>query len=467
MNGWMTTRGERRDYGLYLFGQNIIYALVTVYLATYLSMQGISPVAAAPVLLLVKVWDAVNDVIFGGLFDKIKFKKGKFIPWLRISLVLIPLATALMFAIPGVLSVTGKLVWFAVMYILWDTAYTICDVPIYGLITTMTSNIEERTSIQSYAKLYVGAGLALAYALGTLLPSQKVGFSYTTTAVICSVIALATMTPISFRGKERNYDESKKEESFSFKEMLRYVVKNKYLLVFYAAFIVNGCLNTAAGLGMFVSYYLFGNEIFNLLLMGLSMVPIVVLALLIPRMIKKVDKFKLFFWGSVFTAVLSGIVYFVGYQNRTLVIVLTVLKSIPYAFPAFLSFMFTPDCAEYGQFKTGTDAKGITFAVQTFSAKLTSSIATPLGLALIGLFGFKSYEVSSFAELTEINATQSPQALNGLWIAFALVPFIGAVLNVIVLWFYKLNDKDVQVMADCNTGKIGREEAEAALSRAY
>ena len=43
--------------------------------------------------------------------------------------------------------------------------------------------------------------------------------------------------------------------------------------------------------------------------------------------------------------------------------------------------MFTPDCAEYGRFKSGTEAKGITFAVQTFMAKLTGSISGALGLA--------------------------------------------------------------------------------------
>jgi len=464
--GWMTTRGERRDYGLYLFGQNVIYALVTSFLAVYLAMQGISPVMIAPVLLIVKGWDAINDVVFGGILDKFKFKKGKFVPWLKLSLPFIPLATVLMFAIPN-LSVSVKLVWIAAMYILWDTAYTLCDIPIYGLVTTMTNNLQERTAIMSYAKLYVGAGLALAYTLGTFLVSQGVGFSYTTTAIICAVIALSTMAPISFRGKERNYNESEKEETFTFREMFRYLRKNKYLMIFYGAFIINGCLNTALGLGMFVSYYLFGNELFNLLLGALTMAPSVILAGFMPKIIKKIDKFKLFFWGSVFTTLIGFVIYLVGYQNTMLFLILTVLRAIPMAFPLFLVFMFTPDCAEYGKFKSGTDAKGITFAVQTFSAKITASIATPLALALIGLFGFQSYQASSFAELSEMGATQTPGALNGLWLAYALVPVIGGIIQLALLWFYKLNDKDVQVMSDCNAGLTSREEAEKALSRKY
>ena len=466
MEGWMTTKGERREYGLYLFGQNIIYALVTSFLAVYLTMQGISPVMAAPVLLLVKGWDAVNDVLFGGIFDKFKFKKGKFVPWLKLSLPFIPLATVLMFAVPNA-SVTAKLIWFAVMYILWDTAYTLCDVPIYGLITTMTSNLQERTAIMSYAKLYVGGGYALAYGLGTFLVSQRVGLSYTTTAILCSVIALATMAPISFRGKERNYDESEKEEAFTFRDMFRYLRQNKYLMIFYGSFILNGCLNTASGLGMFVSYYLFGDEMFNLLLGALSMVPIVILAVLIPKMIKKIDKFKLYYWGCVLATLVGFVIYFAGYKNKALFLALSVLRVIPLAFPTFLAFMFTPDCAEYGKFKSGTDAKGITFAVQTFSAKITGSIATPLALAVIGLFGFQPHAAESFAELTSMGAAQTPGALDGLWLAYALIPAVGGLIMAIVLRFYKLNDKDVQIMSDCNAGLITREEAEKALSRTH
>ena len=58
------------------------------------------------------MWDAVNDALFGGLIDGIHFKKGKFIPWLRISLPVILLATLALFHIPGSFSENGKLIWF-------------------------------------------------------------------------------------------------------------------------------------------------------------------------------------------------------------------------------------------------------------------------------------------------------------------------------------------------------------------
>ncbi len=471
--GWMTTKSERADYGLYLLGQNVIYTLVSTFLSTYLPMCGIDNKKSAPILLIVKAWDAINDVVFGGIFDKVKFKKGKFIPWIRISLIFIPLATILMFSIPGfnglssANQITAKLFWFAIMYIFWDTAYTLCDVPIYGLITTMTNNLQERTAIMSNSKLYSGVGTIVAYVLGTVLVSQSVGLSYTFTAIICSLAALAVMVPISIRGQERNYLNDDKEESFTFKEMLNYMFRNKYLLIFYGAFIINGCLNTGVPLGMFVSYYLFDNELFNLILGGLSMIPTAIFAILMPKIVARVDKYKLFFWGSLLSVVMGLIIFLVGYENKYLFLALNILKAIPASFPLFLVFMFTPDCAEYGQYKTGSDAKGITFAIQTFSVKFTSSISTSLGMWVVGMFGFISYSANSFAELKEMGAAQTPEVLKGLWIAYALIPVIGGILQMILLLFYKLNDKDVQIMSDYNSGLISKEEAEASLSRKY
>ena len=74
---WQTLPGERKSYYSYFLGQNMIYSLVSSYLTTFLLLIGINPVKSAAVMLAVKVWDAVNDAIFGVIFDKITFKSGK------------------------------------------------------------------------------------------------------------------------------------------------------------------------------------------------------------------------------------------------------------------------------------------------------------------------------------------------------------------------------------------------------
>ena len=186
--GYMTTPGERQSYWFYFFGQNIYYALSAGFISTYLAMQGVDLTKVALVLLIVKVWDAVNDPLFGFLFDRIQFKNGqKSMPWLRVSTALMPVVTIAVFAIPGALSETAKLIWFGVTYILWDSIYTLTDAPAYAMLNTMTDNIQERTQLLSMNRIYSGLGQGLYGVLLTVLISEKVGLSATWTVVLLSV----------------------------------------------------------------------------------------------------------------------------------------------------------------------------------------------------------------------------------------------------------------------------------------
>ena len=132
-----------------------------------------------------------------------------------------------------------------------------------------------------------------------------------------------------------------------------------------------------------------------------------------------------------------------------------------------LAFMFTPDCAEYGEYCSGISAKGITFAIQTFSVKITGAVSSSLALALLGMFSWVSVEAESFEQLKALGVSQPAEALRGLWIVYALVPVIGMIISTFFYLTYHLNDKDVQIMAKCNAGEISREEAEKLLSRKY
>lgn len=78
-----------------------------------------------------------------------------------------------------------------------------------------------------------------------------------------------------------------------------------------------------------------------------------------------------------------------------------------------------------------------------------------------------SFEASSFEEIARLGITQPESAVAGLWVVYALIPAVGALLSLIPYSFYRLRDKDVQIMAKCNAGEITREEAQAALSQKY
>ena len=461
-----TKLGERVSYWSYFVGQNIFYNVVTTFMATYLMMNGIDLGKIAVVTLIVKIWDAVNDPMFGIIFDKIKFKNGqKCLPWIRLSVGLVPITTVLLFIIPSGMAQSGKLIWFMIAYLLWDSSYTVCDVPIYSMVTTMTDNINERNTLMSLGRLFSGAGMGLSGMLCTLLVSETVGLSFSPTVILLSVLGLLFMIPLCFTGKERNYHGELEDEAFSIKRMLMYLVHNKYLLIYYLGYLFANGLMTGNALSLFVSYYLFGSANFNIILGILSTVPSIVVALLIPVVSKRFDKFKLFFICNTVAAVLGLVMYFIGWQNKLLFIVLTVIRSLFTSVTGTLGFMFTPDCAEYGQYKTGVDAKGITFSIQTFTTKIAAAVASSLGLAILGFFDWTKIEAESFADIEKLNIVQSATALNGLWITYILVPSIGLVITSFIYLFYRLRDKDVQIMAKCNAGEITREEAEKLLPK--
>ena len=465
---YMTTKKERLSYWTYFVGQNIYYNITAAFISTYLAMQGISLARVAIVLLIVKVWDAVNDPIFGFIFDKVRFENGqKSLPWLKIAVLLIPIVTIILFSIPGGMSETGKLIWFGVAYLLWDTVYTLTDVPAYAMLNTMTDNLEERNLLLSVNRVFSGGGVVLYGVILPLLISEQVGMSASLAVAIMAIFSAITMVPLCLNCKERNYKPEEEDENFSPREMFRYLRSNKYLLTYYAGYMATDALKTSGAVLLFVAFYLFGNSLYSIVLNILNMVPGVFAAMLMPTLLKKFDKFKTLFVLNLVNIALGLVIYFAGYGNETFFLVMTCIRTVPMSVVGILAFMFTPDCAEYGQFKSGISAKGITFAIQTFSVKITGAVSSSLALFLLGLFGWISVEAESFEELAAMGIQQTSAALNGLWIVYALVPVIGMVISTFFYLGYKLNDRDVQIMAKCNSGEITREEAEKQLSRKY
>ena len=465
MENWYTSKKERRYYGLYFLGQNAVYTFTYMFLATYLLLCGLDAVATAGVLLLVKVWDAVNDCLFGGLIDKFHFKKGRFLPWLKISLPLIILTTILLFRIPQNLGLDQKLVFFAVAYVLWDTAYTICDVPIFGLVTTMTDVQDERTSLMTTGRIWANIGVLIALMVGYVLPSEAVGMSFSNAAILICAVALATMFWLCFRAKEYVQSEERSEE-YTLRSMFTYLFHNKYLFIYYGGQLLFQGLNTATTVLQFTCFYLFKNSLIATVIAALSFVPAVIVAFFMPKVLKKWDKFRVFYSSAAVYAALSVVIWLVGPRLIPQLVLLT-LRGFVFGALTVLEFMFTPDCAEYGQYTTGIEAKGITFAIQTFTMKLVSALASVIAIAVLGLFGWHSVSAESFAELAALNVAQTDTALKALWAVFALIPALGAVLAVLTWRRYDLKTGDVELMARFNNGELDRESCEAALSHPY
>ena len=250
--------------------------------------------------------------------------------------------------------------------------------------------------------------------------------------------------------------------------MFSYLVQNKYLLIYYIGYFFYSSANVSGSLNLFVSFYLFNNSQFSLVVQALSLVPAAIFSFLVPHMVRKFDKMKLFRICTLATVILSVVMWLIGYNSMKGFIIISILRAVPMAILGVMLFMFTPDCAEFGKFTSGIEAKGITFAIQTFMCKLTAAVSGALGMFILGLksTGWVSVEgAQNFADLQGVTQTDHAKAV--LWFIYVMFTAIGYAIAYVIWTRYKLTDKDVQTMADCNSGKITRAEAEERLGGRY
>ena len=453
--GYQSTRKEYVAYCLFFLGQNLLWGYAG-YIETFLTDVGIAAAAAAAILIVPKIWDAVNDVLFGYIVDRHMFKNGqKFMPWVRIGTSAVGITTVALFAIPKDISYTGKIVWFLVAYILFDLCYTILDAPAFAVTTVMTSNVQERTGIIAGGKLWAMVGGVVST---VLIPAIRPKLGWLTACVVFIVVSIILMIPMLFTVKERHSAEVLATENPTFKEMLHYLKNNKYLIFVLIAMLLLGLSSVEQKMAIYMGRICLGQESMATLVAGGVAVAIIVVCALVPTLSKKWDKFDVLCVGIAFAIVMDVVCYFVGYDNLTVALVLIMLKCTGLGFWQVIIYMLIADTVEYGTYKSGTRAAGITFSLQSFVAKLKNALIGSIVLISLSTVGFVEGE----------NAVQPAGVAEGVWGLFNLLPAAGFTLALIILLlFYKLRSKDVQTMSRYNNGEIGREEAEELLAERY
>lgn len=237
----------------------------------YTLVLKVNPLHVGTILLITKIWDAINDPIIGALIDARKSTKGgRFIPWIKAFSI--PMA---IMCVIGFLDVSSfdyklKLIYILVTYVLYEALYTCVNVPFGSLSSVMTDDVNHRTDLSRYRSLggtifmtvVVIAGPLVLYKDNNPIPSR-----FTLMALICATIGVFCLMITSSWCKERVSITVEKREKFNYFEALKHIIKNRALLglIFsslagmIAASVVNG-LNT----------YLFKDYFGNVQIMAVS-----------------------------------------------------------------------------------------------------------------------------------------------------------------------------------------------------
>ena len=133
-------------------------------------------------LLLVQIWDAVNDPLIGSLIDKDrrKYKMGKFKTYIFIGACGLLLGGAAVFLPFPDAPVVVKAVLFVLGYIVWDAFYTIANVPYGSMLSVVTDDVGERAQLSTWRSIGSMIGNMLPSMILPMLIWRKVTYNGTT-----------------------------------------------------------------------------------------------------------------------------------------------------------------------------------------------------------------------------------------------------------------------------------------------
>ena len=169
------------------------------YRAMYLSIfytliLQVNPFHVGILLLITKIWDAVNDPIIGAMVDSRKATKGgKFIPWIRAFSFPMAVLCVLAFVNVGNISYGLRLAYMFITYVLYEALYTCVNVPFGTLSSVMTDDVSQRTALSRYRSLGGTIFMTVMVMVGPLflyVDNQPVAGRFLMLACICAMLGL-------------------------------------------------------------------------------------------------------------------------------------------------------------------------------------------------------------------------------------------------------------------------------------
>ena len=456
------TGKQKAAFGIGAVGKDMVYALSASYVMYYYQdVLGLSATFVGLILMIARVFDALNDPFMGVLVAKTRTKWGRFRPWILSGTVLNALVLYALFAAP-VLEGAGMMVYFIVVYILWGVTYTMMDIPYWSMIPAVTSTPADRENLSVVGRTCAGVGSALVAMFTMLLvgslggSSERTGFRY----VALIVSGIFVVTEIICCAQMRETDQSEMKTA-SVGEMFRALFANDQAMVVVCSIVlINSALYLTANFVIYFFKYDFGGDswkasytLFSTIGGAAQILGMMVLYPVLRRKLSNTGVFRLSLIAALCGYALLLVLCLLGFSGS--LTVLCVPGIVVFACNGMLSVLttlFLSNSVDYGQLKTGQREESVIFSMQTFVVKAASGVAvflTGIGLDLIGLVGN--------TEETGPVAAQSAQTLLGLRLMMTVLPML-VLVAALVLFRRKF------VLTDEKAGEISRQLREEEKS---
>lgn len=441
----MTTSGQRLSvvekvgYGLGDTAANFIFQTMVMFqLAFYTDTFGITAAAAATLLVVVRVWDAVFDPVMGVIADRTNTRWGKFRPWVLWTAVPFGIMAFLTFITPD-LSPAGKLVYAYVTYIALMMVYSANNLPYSALSGVMTGDMAERTSLSSYRFVFamiaqlVIHGLALPMVLYFGQGDNAKGYQVTMGifAMLAVVFFFITFTTTKERIQPPPGQKAPVRQHFA--DLLK---NGPWLAMFVLTLVLFITLSMRGSVVLYYFTYYVGRQglfsWFNVLGTTATIVGIFFSKPLAMRYGKR----DVFVGGLAGTALFTAVFLFLPPGAVTLMFASEILRQFVYGFTIPLLWAMMADVADFSEWKTGRRATGIVFSAIVFALKAGLGFGGAITGYVLSLYGYVP------------NVAQSASALDGIRYTMSVFPAVTFAICAGCLFFYEIDKRCEDRMAD-------------------
>ena len=447
---------DKVGYALGDMGGLLTFALIGAFQNKfYTDALGIKPAKIVVLILIARVWDAINDPLWGAFIQSRKPRKsGQFRPWiLGFSIPLAISAIFMFLKIPGLTE--GKyLVYAYVTYIMYGMMYTAVNIPYGSLASVVTDDELERSSLSMWRSIGAGVGglpgtiilpMIVYTVTGTYANGTKIQALDETKLFWC-VLALSLFSIFIYflhykMTKERIAPQKKvKEEGYNAFSTLKALCKNRAFVMLCIAsmlLIAFQFYYQSTFMYLFTDYY--GKSGLYSMVSICTYLPMAIFIPIMNKLIPKFGKKELCAYGMCFASIACFILFFLRgsalAHNPYVFLGFTFLSGLGQTFLVLEVWALVMDVIDYHEVRTGKREEGMAYAFFSFTRKLGQTLA---GVGLNALLAFINYD----GELSKQGIALGENVLTKLYDISTLIPAVMLGIMAITLFFgYDLSKK--------------------------
>lgn len=426
-------------YGFGDLASQFVWTFVGSYLTVfYTDVVGLAPAAVSVIMMVARIWDAINDPMMGAIAENSRSRFGRFRPWIAFGCPFLAIFSVLTFANPFGGSSTAGVIYAAVTYIAAGMLYTLVNIPYGALNAVMTEDADQRNLLNTSRNIGMNVGMTIVNAASPILllafsgkgaeVADSKGYIYT--AILYAIISIPLFLAVFLTSKEVIRPVGDQKAKVSFSETIKNLVTNKYLMIVSAVMAVQmtAFMGRIAVEAYWIIYCL-GSFTMISLIMTLPTILGIFGSLFVPAAAKRFGKRQVL-WGSMLVQAIGLLVmYLAPFDNIPMVIVGDVIFGIfNVGMPMTLSMV--GDSVDYMEYKAGVRTDGTAYATYGLATKLGNAIGGACGILVMAAFGYVA------------NAEQTAEAMRGINITVNLIPAILFLVAVALCFLWDMTDKD-------------------------